>query len=65
VHIDSTDDLLRRLLDEVEEFFANYTRQRGKMFKPLGRTGPNEARKIVENGAAAFHKKCVAQKRSA
>jgi inorganic pyrophosphatase len=56
-HIDCLDDLRPRLLDEVEEFFANYTRQRGKTFNPLRRIGPREARKIAANGAAAFQKK--------
>jgi inorganic pyrophosphatase len=65
-HIACLDDLRPRLLDEVEEFFANYTRQRGKMFNPLRRIGPREARKIVESGAAAFQKKnLAAQGRSA
>jgi inorganic pyrophosphatase len=65
-HIACLDDLRPRLLDEVEEFFANYTRQRGKMFNPLRRIGPREARKIVESGAAAFQKEnLAAQGRSA
>jgi inorganic pyrophosphatase len=59
-HIACLDDLRPRLLDEVEEFFANYTRQRGKTFSPLRRSGLRDAREIVENGAAAFQKKNLA-----
>ena len=48
------DDLGSALLDEIEQFFANYTSQRGKIFKPIGRISAKKARKIVENGIAAF-----------
>ena len=54
--IDDLDDLGSALLDEIEQFFANYTSQRGKTFKPIGRIGAKKARKIVENGIAAFDK---------
>ena len=54
--IQDLDDLGSALLDEIEQFFANYTGQRGKTFKPLGRIGAKKARKIVEHGMAAFDK---------
>jgi inorganic pyrophosphatase len=54
--IHDLDDLRPALLDEIEQFFANYTSQRGKTFKPIGRIGAKTARKIVENGIAAFAK---------
>ena len=34
-HIEDMEDLPPHLLDEIEEFFADYTRQRGKKFKTL------------------------------
>jgi inorganic pyrophosphatase len=52
--IHDLDDLGSALLDEIEQFFANYTNQRGKSFKPIGRIGAKKARKIVENGITAF-----------
>jgi len=54
--IHDLDDLGPALLDEIEQFFANYTRQRGKVFKPIGRVGAEKARKVVESGMAAFEK---------
>ena len=54
--IHDLDDLGSALLDEIEQFFANYSSQRGKTFKPIGRIGAKKARKIVENGIAAFDK---------
>jgi inorganic pyrophosphatase len=54
--IHDLDDLGSVLLDEIEQFFANYTRQRGKVFKPVGRVGAKKAREIVESGMAAFEK---------
>jgi inorganic pyrophosphatase len=54
--IHDLDDLGAALLDEIEQFFANYTSQRGKVFKPMGRIGAKQARKTVENGIAAFDK---------
>jgi inorganic pyrophosphatase len=50
------DDLGSALLDEIEQFFINYTSQRGKVFEQIGRLGAKQAWKIVENGIAAFDK---------
>ena len=55
-HIEDIKDIPSLLLDELEEFFADYTRQRGKKFKPLGRVGPKKARKLVEQGMGVFQK---------
>jgi len=41
-------DLDRTLLDEIEHFFVSYNEARGKKFKPLGRFGPQRARKLVQ-----------------
>ena len=46
----------KALLDEIERFFSDYTSQRGKVFKTIGRISAKKAWKIVENGIAAFGK---------
>jgi len=55
-HIDSIEDLPAYLLGEVEGFFTQYNQLRGKVFKPLGRGGPDRARALLEQGVAAFRK---------
>jgi inorganic pyrophosphatase len=49
VHKDlkSITDLNPKLLDEIEHFFVSYNEAKGKKFKPLGRYGPERARKLV------------------
>jgi inorganic pyrophosphatase len=41
-------DLNPKLLDEIEHFFISYNEVKGKKFKPLGRYGPERARKLVQ-----------------
>jgi inorganic pyrophosphatase len=36
------------MLDEIEQFFVNYNKERGKKFKVLGRKGPREALKLLK-----------------
>jgi inorganic pyrophosphatase len=50
VHKDlkSITDLNPKLLDEIEHFFISYNEAKGKKFKPLGRYGPERARKLVK-----------------
>ncbi len=55
-HVDDLDKLAPHLLDEIEQFFSNYTSQRGKRFKPLDRIGPKKARKIIKVGSDAFQR---------
>jgi len=43
----SITDLNPKLLDEIEHFFISYNEVKGKKFKPLGRYGPERARKLV------------------
>ena len=43
----SITDLNPKLLDEIEHFFISYNKVKGKKFKPLGRHGPERARKLV------------------
>jgi len=40
------------LVTEIEEFFVNYTRLRGKAFMPLGRRGPKAAKALIRKGMA-------------
>jgi inorganic pyrophosphatase len=41
-------DLNDNMLDEIEQFFVNYNKERGKKFKVLGRKGPREALKLLK-----------------
>jgi inorganic pyrophosphatase len=42
------------LLKEIEHFFVSYNAVKDKEFKPLGRVGPNRARKLVDEAAKRF-----------
>lgn len=53
-HIGHLDQLRPGMLDEIEGFFAHYNRLKGKEFKPLGRSGPKQARTLLDKGAEAF-----------
>jgi inorganic pyrophosphatase len=44
----SISDLNSKMLDEIEHFFISYNEAKGKKFKPLGRYGPERARKLVQ-----------------
>jgi len=46
--IESLKDLNDNMLDEIEKFFVNYNREKGKKFKVLGRKGPREALKLLK-----------------
>ena len=50
----SLDALGGNLLAEVEHFFVSYNAAKGKQFTPLGRPGPDEALRLVEEGRARF-----------
>src|SRR5437868_2854026 len=47
----SLDQLSGNLVDEIEHFFVSYNQVKGKRFKPLGRHGPERARRLVEEGS--------------
>jgi inorganic pyrophosphatase len=49
-HILSLEDLSGNLVDEIEHFFVSYNEIKGKEFRPLGRFGPERARKLVRQG---------------
>jgi inorganic pyrophosphatase len=46
----------KTLLNQTEEFFVSYNKQRGKTFKITGVSGPKRALRFVKAGIAA-HKK--------
>jgi inorganic pyrophosphatase len=46
--VNSLKDLNGTMLKEIEQFFVNYNREKGKKFKVLGRRGPQEAMKLLK-----------------
>ena len=46
--IRSLDQINENLMREIEHFFVSYNQIKGKKFKPLGRFGPDRARKSVQ-----------------
>ena len=52
-NIKSLDDLPKRWLKEVEEFFVNYHSQEGKEYKLLGYKDEAEARKLIKQAQKA------------
>lgn len=48
--VDALDRISENLAAEIEHFFVSYNAAKGKEFKPLGRFGPERARKVVEEG---------------
>lgn len=44
------DDIGGNLVDEIEHFFVSYNDAKGKTFTPLGRSGAERAKKLVEEG---------------
>ena len=52
----SLDDLNRNLLEEIEHFFVSYNSVKGKQFKPIGRSGADHARRLVEEAAEEFNR---------
>jgi inorganic pyrophosphatase len=49
----SITDVSHTLLDQLEEFFVSYNKQRGKKFKITGTGGPNKALKFLKRGIQA------------
>src|SRR5258708_27026074 len=48
--LESIGDVSKTLLDQVEEFFVSYNKQRGKKFKITGTGGPSKAVKFLKSG---------------
>lgn len=44
----SLDHINAHRIDEIEHFFVSYNVSKGKRFTPLGRSGPERAKQIVE-----------------
>ena len=51
------DSLPPKLVDEVEQFFINYNKMRGRVFKPLRRGGSNEAMTMIKRGVTKTKRK--------
>lgn len=49
--VKSIERLNRKLVSQIEEFFATYNRQFGKEFRVTGHGGPKDAVKIVKAGS--------------
>ena len=54
--VETIDDLNKTLLDQLEDFFISYNKQRGKKFKVTGTGGPKKAISFLKSGIQA-HKK--------
>ena len=52
-HVDELGDVW---LKEVENFFVSYNRVQGREFEPMGRLGPDEAAKCLEEAIAAYRR---------
>jgi inorganic pyrophosphatase len=50
----SISEVSKTLLDQVEEFFVSYNKQRGKKFSVTGTGGPKKAIKFIKTGIRAY-----------
>jgi len=55
--VTSIEQISKDLLDQVEEFFISYNKQRGKKFKLTGTGGPKRAIACLKDGIKAYKKK--------
>ena len=53
-NVTSIADLNSKYLEQIEHFFISYNLIEGKQFKPLKRSGPDAAMKIIQTGQRAF-----------
>ena len=53
-NVESLKEINPRVLDEIEAFFKDYNEMQDKQFRPVDRVGPKQARKLIEDGQAAF-----------
>jgi inorganic pyrophosphatase len=56
--LQTINEVSKTLLDQVEEFFVSYNKQRGKKFAITGTGGPKKALKFLKSGIRA-HKKAA------
>src|SRR6266700_1506510 len=54
--LESIKDVSKTLLDQLEEFFISYNKQRGKKFKVTGTGGPKKAMEFLKAGLKAHEK---------
>ncbi len=52
-HLESIGDVSKTLLDQVEQFFVSYNKQRGKIFRITGTGGPKKAINFLKSGIKA------------
>lgn len=64
-HVETLDDLRPHLLNEIEAFFENYNTLKESEFKPLSRSGPKKARRLLNEGADAFRKRRTGEVKAA
>jgi len=50
-------ELPARLVDEVEQFFINYNKMRGRVFKPIARGNAKRAVELLKRGTKKIRKK--------
>jgi hypothetical protein len=43
-------------MDEIEQFFINYNKMRGRAFKPIARRGAAEGVKLIKSSTAKVPK---------
>ena len=54
--LNTINDVSKTLLDQLEEFFVSYNKQRDKKFKVTGTGGPNKALEFLKSGIRAYKK---------
>jgi inorganic pyrophosphatase len=59
------EDLAPNLMDEIEHFFISYNTIKGKVFKPLQRSGPARALELLAEGQARLKTKAKPKSREA
>jgi inorganic pyrophosphatase len=52
--LQSIGEVNKTLLDQLEEFFVSYNKQRGKKFKVTGTGGPKKAIKFLKSGIQSY-----------
>ena len=55
--VSDLDELPPTLVDEVEQFFINYNKMRGRVFKPIARCGASEVMKLMKLSVAQVKRK--------
>jgi inorganic pyrophosphatase len=56
-HVKHVDDLGKKFIREIEEFFVNYHELTGKKYSILAVKGPGEARRRIKDGMRAIKRK--------